>query len=292
MSSNADGTHDECVPLLLQKLRICDMIRKNKRGDYMTVKELIARNNVKRIYGKYLEYHDILEDYEKEVMSREQLNTAYTNLFKYLEDMIDKIKEIETEKNDNVIFVVWQKDTSINEDEKTPHSWMSHISDIKGKVGEEFTLWDNNGTRIEHYAYDMSDLKEIVSSEVYCYEVDEVTACAEIMINILRFGFDEEQRTSRINEIVDSLKETIESIEKGELENEKYVDIEDFFDSMEDKYMNPEEKENRRKEKEERKKNEERDRLYSHISMKLNHKVCISAVESYFLEKIKLGDWK
>lgn len=155
------------------------------------------------------------------------------------------------------------------------NSFYCRKKEIDAKI-EDFTLWNGDDkTRIEHYGYDMSPLEDIIDMEVFIYGgIDKTTAACEIFHNLTFFGIKADERAKRIDEILDSLKHSIDEIENGE-----FFEADEVFDRLFADISKNESSSSPRISS----KDDKRDICKVGVSMSMNHRICQNAVAAYWL---------
>lgn len=236
----------------------------------------------------YIEYHPILEDYEREAISDENYKEIESRFMELAGKRIREFAKIRPKKMNEIIFVVEQKETRFDSNETYMHSFLCKIDDIKEKGHLDFSLWDDEKPRIEHYAYDFSPLDEVMGCEVYFKSEDITEVLCEIFRELTFNGLTEESSEARKIEIMNDLKEAEEDIKAG-----RTYTMEEVFERLDAEILenaSEEEKEQILKDRAERKKNKPRDDRYSSIVMYYNHNACIQAVREWYLENFKNGN--
>lgn len=155
------------------------------------------------------------------------------------------------------------------------NSFYCKKAEIDEKI-EDFTLWNGDEkTRIEHYGYDMSPIEDIIDMEVFIYGgIDKTTAACEIFHSLTFFGINADDRTKRIDEILDSLKHSIDEIESGEFFEEILAD--EVFDKLFADISGEISSRNSSKD-------DKKDICRVGVSMSMNHRICQNAVAAYWL---------
>lgn len=260
----------------------------------MTVKEFFDEYYIYSIdkwFDRYLELYPVLESYEMELMTQTKIkfiNLKYKEMFK---NFLDNIHGRFAEKSDKVLFLVEQVPMFFDDvDRKELNSWFCYKKDIIEKCKNRITLWNSEESRIEHYAYDMSAIDEILSMELWKIGVDDTDAICEIMHEISFFGIDEDYRDKRIKEIHDELTESVRQVESGEV---KTIPAEEVFRKLEEEIFqnaSEEEKIEILKQREEDKKNKPRDDAYLIAAGNLNHLKCVESIYSYYINLIKSNE--
>lgn len=151
------------------------------------------------------------------------------------------------------------------------NSFYCKKAEIDEKI-ENFTLWNGDEkTRIEHYGYDMSPIEDIIDMDVFIYGgIDKTTAACEIFHSLTFFGINADDRTKRIDEILDSLKNSINEIESGE-----FFEADEVFDKL---FADISGEISRNSSKDDKK-----DIRRVSVSMSMNHRICQNAVAAYWL---------
>lgn len=155
---------------------------------------------------------------------------------------------------------------------KSFNSFYCKKAEIDEKI-EDFTLWNGDEkTRIEHYGYDMSPIEDIIDMEVFIYGgIDKTTAACEIFHSLTFFGINADDRTKRIDEILDSLKNSIDEIESGE-----FFEADEVFDKLFADISGEISSRNSSKD-------DKKDIRRVGVSMSMNHRICQNAVAAYWL---------
>lgn len=252
----------------------------------MNVKELLLEiEDFGKIHDTYINKYPLFEDYEIAAMTKEKVNEINIHFFNYLQSFFSKLKDINIiTDSKEVIFITKLKDTNMDSPEYI-YSWSCYKEEINEKIKDEFTLWNDNGNRIEHYCYDSTNLKEILAFEVFYKDVTKEEAVCEILHELIRWGIDDNERNENIEKFHKSIEESIKDIDSSET-----IDADTFFEELEKEILegaSEEEKEKILTKRKLKEKNKDRDELYRSIVMRLNHKKCISIIEEYFLEKLK-----
>ncbi len=251
-------------------------------------KSIATEENLPIFLKIYIDFHPILESYEREAISDEEYQKIEKKFFELAEKRIKEFAEVQPKKMDEVIFVVEQKDTSFDSNDTYMHSFLCKVSDMKEKAYLDFSLWNDEKPRIEHYAYDFSPIDEVMGCEVYC-DSDKVTeALCEIFYELTFNGLTEESSKARKEQILNDLKE----VEKDIAEGRTYT-AEEVFEKLDAEILegaSDEEREKILKDREERKRNKPRDERYSRMIMYHNHNICIEAIRSWYLENFKKGN--
>lgn len=245
--------------------------------------------DVQGFLEEYIKYNPILEDYERKAISDEQYEKIKARFMELAEKRIREFVNIEPKKTDAVIFVVKQKETMFDsKEDEYLHSFLCKKEDIKEKGYLDFSLWNDEKPRIEHYAYDFSPIEEIMGCDVYLEDDNNIIfALFEIFRELTFNGLTEESSEARKEEILESIKEAEEDIKAG-----RTYTMEEVFEKLDAEILegaSEEEREQILKDRAERKKNEPRNNRYSSVVMMYNHNVCIQAIRAYYLENFKAG---
>lgn len=253
----------------------------------MKVKDFLGSfADLSRLHDRYIELYPLLADYEMEKLSEAQLMQGKIRHYDAFCALMNRIKKMNTVETDDVLFVTKEIGTFFDDEEYGLNSWVCKREDILEKAKGEITLW-NGENRIEHYAYDMDSLGNIISCELFIHEVDGMDAACEILENITFFGFEEDSRMEKVGGIIESLKEQTEELKAGTL---KTVPAEEVFEELRKEILSnatEEEKEEILREEEEHEKNKNRDDAFMRVSMNINHIQSIQAVLSYYRQEIK-----
>lgn len=177
--------------------------------------------------------------------------------------------------SDCILFVVPEMAYGGEDFGKFFNSFYCKKAEIDEKI-EDFTLWNGDEkTRIEHYGYDMSPIEDIIDMEVFIYGgIDKTTAACEIFHNLTFFGIKADERAKRIDEILDSLKHSIDEIENGE-----FFEADEVFDRLFADISKNESSGSPRISS----KDDKRDICKVGVSMSMNHRICQNAVAAYWL---------
>ena len=196
----------------------------------------------------------------------------------FIENMVRNVASDNITESTNILFVV-PEFTDTSENTSLNHtgfnSFYCRKKEIDAKI-EDFTLWNGDDkTRIEHYGYDMSPLEDIINMEVFIYGgIDKTTAACEIFHNLTFFGIKADERAKRIDEILDSLKHSIDEIESGEFFEEILAD--EVFDKLFADISGEISSRNSSKD-------DKKDICMVGVSMSMNHRICQNAVAAYWL---------
>lgn len=250
-------------------------------------KSIATEEELPMFLNIYMEYHPILEDYEKEAISEEDYEKVVLKFKELASKRIKEFAMIEPKKVDEVIFIVEQKESSFYSKETYMHSFLCNISDIKEKAYLDFALWNEDKPRIEHYCYDFSPLDEIMGCEVV-FNGCRTEAICEIFHELIFNGLTEESSQARKEEIINSLKEAEKDIKEG-----RTYTMEEVFEKLEAQILEgatEEEKEKILKAREEKERNRFRDDVYNRAIMYQNHNACIDIIRSWYLENIQNGN--
>lgn len=193
-------------------------------------------------------------------------------------------------QGDCVIFVLPQMSTDFKSTDEEYLSFSCNKDEINNVMGSDFTMWKGTENRLEHYAYDFDELDEVLSYDCFADNVSDEMMLAVIIDELTTFGFDEESRNNRIEEIKSDIQKGLEEIDEEDEERKGYVEFENVMDNLEKTILDnssEKEKEEIIKKREERKEHKDRNYEYMSIALRINHKACISAVEKYYLSMMQ-----
>lgn len=205
----------------------------------MNIKEVLNKCNNEDIITSYLLLFDVIP-YPDSLNISTKDKLIITNKFKIKADkFISDLKKLEPAKtvNEMTIFFTELKEASKERIcEKYSYSFALENNEVKEKVEKDFTLWnDTKEVRIEHYAYDMSPLSELLSYNIASVSIDELggpICIAMILDEVFHYGYDIEQTDTRREEfkktITAALDEAISDLDKS-----KSISLEDFMADME-----------------------------------------------------------
>lgn len=165
----------------------------------MIVKDLLRLiNNREKLYNEYLRYFNI-ENKTGLTTIREQ---AILQLNIFMNEMLEV--NIENIANKSVVFVVKQE--KINEENKSIEPYIDSFLCLKQDIYEktengEISIWGDCNNKIKHYGYDVMLFKNVLAQDVYIDEgIEKEEALANIMINMSRMGFTENEKKKKLIE--------------------------------------------------------------------------------------------
>lgn len=250
----------------------------------MNLQELLKKNknNINKIKKIYRENFPLFEDYEEEFYNEDYINNTYNKFFVLFDEKFIEFLNLELEPSNNVIFILKLKETLFESKYKKSyiHSFSCKKNEILNKMSEEFSMWDENKPRIEHYCYDYTPIKELLNTEIFfSNDVSEIEVICTILHEIFIHGFTEKNREENLQNLISKLEISIKNIEAGET-----IDFDTFFEKLENEVLetiSEKEKEKILKERELKNKNKNRDKLYLSLVCRINHKKCIQLVEEW-----------
>lgn len=258
----------------------------------MKVKDLLLQfSDIDALYKRYLALYPLFAWYEREALTPNQLKSGEERHRVLFDKFMERIKSTEISDSENVLFVIEQINEFSEPDEpdKAFESWMCKRDDIFKKAESgDVSLWigKDDENHLEHYGYDMSPLADVLSMEVYPYEVDLIDAACEIIENLTFFGIEEEKRMDKVEDIIESLTTQCEEIEAG---TAKTIPAEEVFAQLEQEIWDEATEEERieiKKQREEKEKNKRRDNVLLHLVMNMNHMKHKMAILSYYRQQI------
>lgn len=259
----------------------------------MLLQKLLVKNkdNIEEIKILFRKEYPIFEDYEEEHYGTKKIEEVYQKFFCLFDKKFKDMLVAKIERTDNIIFIVKQKESSYeyNFNSDYLHSFSCKRKDILNNMNEEFSLWNDNLPRIEHYVYDYVPFNELLGTDVFfSNDISEIEVICVILHEIFRHGFEEYDRECSLNNLINMLEESVKDIEE-----ENTIDSETFFEQLQNEILekaSEDEKKSILKDRENHKRNKNRDRLFSHLVIRINHKKCISLIEEYLIQEIINGN--
>lgn len=263
----------------------------------MKIKEFLVNyiSKTDNIAEDYLKDYPPFEDYELEYMlkenGKEYVEKAFSIILEKMNNFLSSIQNIIPSNSDMIVFVCKEYETFYNDKRLTfIDSFSCYKEEIIKKVPDGISLWGEEN-RIEHYAYDFSPRAEILGMDLFIDDdVSEKDAFNHIINEMTSFSIDENIRENKINEIVESLRESVEDIEQRREKGEPIgIPAEEVFAELQKEIWEQADDEGKArilKEKEEKEKNRNRDNTYIRVIMSLNHKIKISVIEKWYLNII------
>lgn len=255
----------------------------------MTVKDFMFQfNNIhmlfksQMLYKRYIELYPLFEDYEREALGDDKLKEAEIRFYDMFCGLIGMMEDTEVHESSYVLFVTRLVGLSF-EDGETLDSFYCIREDIEEKLSfGDYPSICYGGNMVERYAYNMSEIPDILSMEIYVYDVPPMDAVCEIIHTLSFFGMEEESRSRKINEVSKSLKKSMDEIDSGK---EEGIPAEEVIASLEKElmeHMSNDEKEQFLLEKAEKEKNKDRDFCYMVAAGNQNHLQRVSAITDYY----------
>lgn len=259
----------------------------------MIFKNLLLNNenNLDKIIESYMDLYPLFEDYELDYLKKEKgqefIDVCYKNYFSKFRNKFHNLLSLQEKQTNNIIFILKLKETRYEDAYNIEyiHSFECKKDDILDKVKEPFVLWNDSLPRIEHYCYDYTPMEELLGTEVYySNDVSEIEVICTILYELFLHGFEEEDRTTSLNNLTKELEKSMQDVKEG-----KCYDAKELFESLENEMLESYSEEDRKtylEKKKEKEKNKERDFLYSYLVNRINHKKCISLIEEWYLKTL------
>lgn len=255
----------------------------------MKIKELCLKCDKDKVYDEYTKYYTIIEDYEKDRFSEDELLIIYKKFKDKFFKLIDTISSYEKdEKSDMLFFIAKQT----NSDFENPYVYYTPFlinkEDLKNNGYKNFTLWNDEGeVRIEHYAYDFYPLKKISQIDIAIdtienFDINLITAI--FLEEIIFMGLDEQSIEARQEEITNELKQALD-----ELKEEECIDADVFFEQLEQELLDSCETQEAREalilDRQKREKHRIDNADFMRKTMTSNHQACIDVVANEYIKR-------
>ncbi len=251
----------------------------------MNVQELFIKADPERVFYGYTIIRPVFDDFEP--ISLEDQTLAYVKLKEHIADVCDVLKtcEIDMGNDPRTLFVMKRRSTVYGESYLGDlENWVLKDRDVLEALDKDFRIWDDEGEmRIPHYGIDFVPVTTLAGYTVASESVNHMginICCATILRGLFMWGFTDEAREKRLEELEADLDAGLKGYEEGRVYTHEEVmeklENELFANSSED------EKEHRRLEKEYKKSVKEIENRYIEKVIQEDHQFFIDAVKYEF----------